>query len=150
MKYKVVYFFAVYLLLSSCSTTNRLYYWGTNGIADSGSCTKYEQLAYLNYEKQTPESVCALLCLYEDMVENPGGSRLLPPPGICAEYGYLLLRAETADIFEKYATDRQKRQLAGTDYISLFREKGLLMFQKEMELYPESIVFIEPLLDKLK
>ncbi len=36
-----------------------------------------------------------------------------------------------------------------SDYSGMFREKGLEMLQKEMVLYPESTIFIEPLVNKL-
>ena len=73
-------------ILSSCGVQS-LYYWG----GTSGGVTGYENLAYKDYKLQTPEMICKLVCMYEDMVRNPGGTRHMPPPGICAEYGYLLL-----------------------------------------------------------
>lgn len=133
------------VLLSSCGPTNALYYWGG---AQNGT-TAYENLAYQSYDKQTPKSVCNLVAVYEKMVTNPGGIRQVPPPGICAEYGYLLLRPETADIFMKNATDVQKKLFQSDDYGVLFSERGKEMLRKEMELYPESARFIEPLIKKL-
>jgi hypothetical protein len=133
------------VLLSSCGPTNALYYWGG---AQNGT-TAYENLAYQSYDKQTPKSVCNLVAVYEKMVTNPGGIRQVPPPGICAEYGYLLLRPETADIFMKNATDAQKKLFQSDDYGVLFSERGKEMLRKEMELYPESARFIEPLIKKL-
>ena len=132
-------------LLSSCGPTNALYYWGG---AQNGT-TAYENLAYQSYDKQTPKSVCNLVAVYEKMVTNPGGIRQVPPPGICAEYGYLLLLPETADIFMKNATDAQKKLFQSDDYGVLFSERGKEMLRKEMELYPESARFIEPLIKKL-
>ena len=95
---KIMLIVATIMLLSSCATTN-MYYWG----ATSNGASKYESLAYNNYDRQTPESICDLIVLYEDMVNNPGGSRNVVPPGICAEYGYLLLQEHTVEYFEKYA-----------------------------------------------
>jgi len=132
-------------LLSSCGPTNALYYWGG---AQNGT-TAYENLAYQSYDKQTPKSICNLVAVYEKMVTNPGGIRQVPPPGICAEYGYLLLLPETADIFMKNATDAQKKLFQSDDYGVLFSERGKEMLRKEMELYPESARFIEPLIKKL-
>ena len=137
---------ALGVLLSSCAES-RLYYWGSNPSSDKA--TKYEQLTYKYYDKQTPESLCSLIVLYEEMVNEPGGKRKVVPPGICAEYGYLLLQPTTADIFAQYATSRQKKKFDGSDYGNTFHEKGLLMMQKEIELYPESVKFIEPILKKL-
>ena len=79
--------------LTSCGFTSSLYYWG----GEQKGATTYENLAYMNYDKQTPESICKLICMYEDIVVNTGGSRKMPPPGICAEYGYMLLLPENAD-----------------------------------------------------
>lgn len=133
------------VLLSSCGpTTSALYYWGP----EEGQATKYEQLTYKSYKSQTPESICELLCAYEDMVSNPGGSTGVVPPGICAEYGYLLLQPEVAQIFAQYATSRQKRVYNTNDYSVLFAQKGKEMMEMELELYPESTVFISPLIKK--
>lgn len=131
--------------LTSCGVTSTLYYWGgvQNGV------TNYENLAYRSYDKQTPESLCKLICMYEDIVSNPGGTRQLPPPGICAEYGYMLLIPENAAIFAEHATAVQKKTFASSDYASFFPVKGKEMLQKEMELYPESSKFIAPLIKRL-
>lgn len=132
------------VFLTSCSVTS-LYYWG--GVQDG--TTAYENLAYLSYDKQTPESLCDLICVYEDMVNNPIGTRQVPPPGICAEYGYLLLKPETATQFAQSATDRQRSIFKRSDYETFFQERGEEMLLLEMEYYPESIVFIKPLFKKL-
>ena len=131
--------------LTSCGMTTSLYYWG----GTQNEATVYEHLAYKNYDKQTPESICKLICMYEDVVTYPGGTRRMPPPGICAEYGYLLLIPENAAIFAEHATAMQKRTFASGDYASLFPEKGKEMLQKEIELYPESAKFIAPLIERL-
>lgn len=133
------------VMLSSCGMTNTLYYWG--GI-QSGT-TAYENLAYQSYDKQTPKSICNLVAVYENMVTKPGGTRQVPPPGICAEYGYLLLQPETAETFLNNATPAQKKLFESNDYSALFLERGKEMLQKEIEFYPESAKFIEPLIKKL-
>ena len=144
MKRSIVVLAAV-VLLSSCGVTNSLYYWGGT---QSGT-TAYENLAYQSYDKQTPKSICNLVAVYENMVTKPGGSRQVPPPGICAEYGYLLLQPETAETFLNNATASQKKLFKTDDYGALFLERGQEMLQKEIELYPESAKFIEPLIKKL-
>lgn len=131
--------------LISCGFTSTLYYWG----GEQNGATTYEDLAYKNYDKQTPESLCKLICMYEEIVTDPGGSRRMPPPGICAEYGYMLLIPENAAIFAEHATAMQKRTFASGDYASFFPEKGKEMLQKEIELYPESAKFIAPLIERL-
>lgn len=131
--------------LTSCGLTSSLYYWG--GVQNGA--TTYENLAYKNYDKQTPESLCKLICMYEDIVSNPGGTRQVPPPGICAEYGYMLLIPENAGIFAEYATASQRNVFSFTDYEAFFPERGKEMMQKEMELYPESAKFLTPLIERL-
>ncbi len=137
---------AVALGLSACGPTTTLYYWG----GDQNKTTKYENLAYLNYDKQTPQSICKLVCVYEDMVTKPGGAKNVPPPGICAEYGYLLLLPETSETFENKATAGQKRTFSRKDYSSFFPEYGIILLQKEIEFYPESAIFINPLIEKFR
>ena len=131
--------------LTSCGVTSPLYYWG----GMQNGATTYENLAYQNYDKQTPESLCKLICMYEDIVSNPGGTRMMPPPGICAEYGYMLLIPENAAIFAEYATTAQRRAFASSDYASFFPEKGKELLQKEIEMYPESAKFIAPIIERL-
>ena len=131
--------------LVSCGITSPLYYWG--GVQNGA--TAYEHLAYKNYDKQTPESLCKLICMYEDIVSNPGGTRRMPPPGICAEYGYMLIIPENAVIFAEHATAMQKRVFGSGDYASFFPEKGKELLQREIELYPESARFIAPLIERL-
>lgn len=133
------------VMMSSCAAP-RLYYWGSTG---SGT-TLYEKLAYQQYDKQTPEAICAMVCLYEDMVSHPGGSRGVPPPGICAEYGFLLLQPTTAEYFAQHATHKQRKSFSSGNYAEFFSERGEAMLAKEIELYPESAKFIEPLLKRAK
>ncbi len=136
---------ALLLVLTASCGAPRLYYWGS-----TGETTLYEKLTYQQYDKQTPEAVCELVCLYEDMVTNPGGTRQVPPPGICAEYGYLLLQPSTADYFTAHATKIQRKTFKTSDYSAFFIERGREMLAKEVELYPESAKFIEPLLKRMK
>lgn len=140
---RVIVLILACIMLSSCGTAS-LYYWG--GV--SNGATAYEHVAYKSYDKQTPESICKLVVVYEDMVKHPTGTRLMPPPGICAEYGYLLLQPETAEVFAKSATTAQKKVFEGTDYNMLFRQRGEEMLKMEIELYPESAKFIAPLIKR--
>ena len=134
------------LLLSACGPTAEvLYYWGGSheGVSD------YERYAYRSTARETPESLCALLLRYEKLVSNPGGLRQVPPPGICAEYAWLLVQPETAVTFAEHASDRQKAAYGFTDYGAGFRERSRELFEMEMRYYPESIVFIKPLAERL-
>ena len=142
---KIIIIAMTVVIFSSCGTTNSLYYWGGT---QSGT-TAYENYAYQSYDKQTPKSLCNLVAVYENMVTKPGGSRQVPPPGICAEYGYLLLQPETAETFLNNATSAQKKLFQSEDYSAIFLERGMEMLQKEIEFYPESAKFIEPLIKKL-
>lgn len=132
------------LFLTSCASSN-LYYWG-----GGYEVSRYEELAYRSYSKHTPESICALVVLYEDMTSNVGGIRNTVPPGICAEYGFLLLQERTLESFETYATSTQRKVFDSDDYGTLFSEKGIKMLEKEIELYPESTKFIEPMIKRAK
>ena len=142
---KVFVLLLVTFCLISCGMTTSLYYWG----GSHNGATTYENLAYKNYDKQTPESICKLICMYEDIVTHPGGIRNMPPPGICAEYGYMLLIPENAEIFAKHATSTQKRTFVSTEYATFFPQKGKELMLKEIELYPESAKFIAPLIERL-
>lgn len=136
----------IVLMFTSCAAP-KLYYWGS---MPGRETSRYEEFAYQNYDDQTPESICDLICVYEDMVKNPGGTRKVVPPGICAEYGFLLLQPNTAEAFEKSANNRQRKIFSTTDYVTFFPQYGITMIQKEIELYPESATFINPLLKRLK
>ena len=142
---KIIILALAVVMLSSCGTTNTLYYWG----GTQNGTTTYENLAYKSYKKQTPKSLCGLIAVYENMVTNPGGTRQVPPPGICAEYGYLLLTPGTAETFMNNATPAQKKLFNSSDFNAAFLERGKEMLQKEIEFYPESAKFIEPLIKKL-
>ena len=149
---KVLLLGVVALALASCETTNQnLYDWGSaRSNSNSNDGTLYEQSFYRYYDLQAPENLCNLLCAYDEIINNPGGARNVPPPGICAEYGYLLLSPGTAETFSSNATEWQKERFNTADFTTQFRELGLLMFQKEMEFYPESATFIKPILERLK
>jgi len=115
----------------------------------SDGTSAYEKLAYRVYDKQTPKSLCDMIAIYEKMVSKPGGTRMVPPPGICAEYGYLLLQPDTAETFAKNAKSSQKNLFDTNDYAALFHEKGKELLLMEIEYYPESEKFIRPLIQKL-
>ena len=73
-----------------------------------------------------PPSVLGLSgMVYEKLITQPEGLRKMPPPGLCAEYGYLL--AKQGDT-----------------------ERGVKLLEKETELYPESAVFVRRLIKQLK
>lgn len=146
-KLLVVLFLAV--AFCSCTTTSpMLYRWGG-----------YEYLYHQYYKTQTPESYAQLYIAYNALVTNPGGARSTVPPGICAEFGYMLLEPETSAILIDYYNNpnhfpiKQRKEMEGTDWNQVFapellREKGLKMLRKEIELYPESATFLAPIINK--
>lgn len=147
MRKLLIVLFAV-IALSSCGTTN-LYYWGDGKNINMANKSKYETCLYDFYNKQTPDSYCELICLYEDMTSRPGGSRGVVPPGICAEYGYLLLKDGGAEMFANNASKRQMKIMGNNISSDEFKEKAMEMFKKEIELYPESQTFIAPIIERL-
>jgi len=87
-----------------------LYTWGS-----------YEQDSYNYLHKANEESIQNLLLAYQEVIENQEGSRETTPPGICADYGFLLLQLDRV-------------------------AEGKAMLEKEIELYPESKVFVDRIL----
>ena len=144
--------FWIFLFLTaffcSCNIPKDLYSWGL-----------YEDSYYNFYKKHSPESYAQLYSSYSAMVTVPGGVRGVVPPGIYAEYGYLLLAPETPAILIEYYSNpknfpkKVRQTMEGTDWSQVFapevlRAKGLEMLQKEIELYPESATFLEPIINK--
>lgn len=103
----------VVVFFSSCGTS-ALYNWN-----------KYEDTSYAYYKTQTPEAIEALLKTYEKMIKNQNGTRKVVPPGIYAEYGYLLIKNGKKD-------------------------DGIEMLRKEISTYPESQIFIERIINQLE
>ncbi|MEG1684862.1 MAG: DUF4810 domain-containing protein, partial [Bacteroides sp.] len=86
----------------------------------------YEQTSYNYYKQQTPEATEALLKTYEQMIKYQSQSqRKILPPGISAEYGYLLIQAGK-------------------------KEEGLAMLENEIKTYPQSKTFIERIIKMVK
>lgn len=129
------------LMFSSCGTSN-LYYWGTmsNDISD------YERAVYSYYKYQSPESVCRLIETYQDIINTCKDNEKMIPPGICAEFGYVLLNPDNEAYFNEYATKSQKNMMRGL----VFMEYGREMMEKEIALYPEARKFLEPVIERIK
>ena len=102
------------LLLTSCTTTTSLYSW-----------SNYVDTSYNYYKKQTPEASEALLKSYQDIIKKQKGSRKIVPPGIYAEYGFMLIQAGKKD-------------------------EGVTNLKKEIELYPESKVFVVRIVNQIE
>ncbi len=101
-------------LAASCTVQKPLYSW-----------YNYNTTSY-NYLKNADDaSTQQLLESYQKIIEKQKGSRGVVPPGIYADYGFLLLKVNKTT-------------------------EGKSMLAKEMELYPESKVFIERILKMLE
>ena len=78
---------------------------------------------------------------------DPVACKLLPADGEVKSW--LLAQPETAAIFAEHATARQKAVYDFTDYGSGFLARSRELFEREMQYYPESILFIKPLAERL-
>lgn len=104
---------SILTLLVSCAPT-KMYYWG-----------KYDQAMYQYNKKQTEDTKLNLLSVYEDIIKKKDkGTRNEVPPGVYADYGYLLIQEGQID-------------------------KGKEMLEKEISLYPESKKIVEYILNKI-
>jgi len=97
------------LCLTSCATKT-LYSW-----------ENYDDTSYKYLKNSDEKSTQALIKTYQKLIEKQTGTRQTVPPGIYADYGFILLQANKT-------------------------EEGKAMLQKEIDLYPESKVFIERIL----
>jgi hypothetical protein len=101
---------AITLSLTSCAP-KMLYSWGN-----------YDDTSYTYLKNSDEKSVDRLTKTYQHIIENPNGTRKVVPPGVYADYGFILLQANKT-------------------------EEGKAMLEKEIALYPESKVFIDRVLN---
>lgn len=93
--------------LVSCGTTVKLYNWGN-----------YEKTSYEYLKAPNEETLADLIKSYEYIMSHQDNVlRQTVPPGICADYGYFLIRSGKT-------------------------KEGMDLLEKEIELYPESKTFI--------
>ena len=111
----IIFLLLITSLLASCSANKKsLYTWN-----------KYENTSY-NYVKNNDENATkGLIEEYKKIINNQKGTRGTVPPGIYADYGFLLIQTNRV-------------------------EEGKLMLQKEIELYPESKTFINKIYSMLE
>lgn len=107
---KLLFFTALTLVLASCTVNKPLYSWG-----------KYEHVSYNYLKNQDDKAIQDLIKTYESLIKNQEGSRQTVPPGVYADYGFLLLQLNKV-------------------------EQGKAMLAKELELYPESAALVERIL----
>ena len=100
--------------VTACTVTKPLYNW-------SG----YDDAVYAYTKNSSEQSISNLVKIYTKLIDNSGGSRNVPPPGVCADYGYILI---------------QKGEIT----------KGKELLVKETILYPESKPFIDRILKRFE
>ena len=106
--------FFLFLLIIGCSSSKNLYTW-----------ENYDLTSYNYLKNADEESVKELKETYTKIIEEQKGTRNVPPPGIYADFGFLLI--------QEGETERGKELLA-----------------KEIELYPESEKFITRILKMIE
>ena len=98
------------LLLTSCAP-KMLYSWGN-----------YDDISYKYLKNGDAKSTEQLIKTYQLLIDKQKGTRRTVPPGIYADYGFILL--QTGRTVE-----------------------GKAMLNKEIRIYPESKVFINNILN---
>ncbi len=102
------------LFLASCAPQKTLYNWG-----------KYQETSYRYVKTDTDKDRENLIKSYEYIINNQKEGRQVVPPGIYADYGYLLVKqGKTAE--------------------------GLKLMKMEIALYPESEAFIGRIIKRLE
>lgn len=112
--YNIITVLAIAFISTSCNSTQNLYSW-----------YNYEDATYQYSKKQTEELQAKVLEQYKKITENQKGVRGVVPPGMYAEYGYLLCKSGK-------------------------KTEGLGFLKKEIELYPESKAFISRIIKQFE
>ncbi len=107
---QLIIFILTLIVLSACTMQKQLYTWND-----------YPVTSYNYLKNSDDKSIQDLIKTYNKIIEKQKGSRNMVPPGIYADYGFLLLQADKVS-------------------------EGKAMLQKEIELYPESKIFIDRIL----
>lgn len=102
------------MAMTSCQTEQSLYSW-------YGS----EDATYTYTKRGTEETLTNAMAQYEKVVNNQKGLRKVVPPGVNAEYGYLLYKAGK-------------------------KKEGLALLRAEIKAYPESEKFISRIINQLE
>lgn len=106
---------AAAVILASCSSAPKLYEWYT-----------YTDTTYQYIKAGDDEATTKLFEVYQKVIDGQEKAvRQTVPPGVYADYGYLLVKAGKV-------------------------KEGKEMLTKEMELYPESAAFINSILKRIK
>lgn len=102
------------MAMASCQTQQSLYSW-----YDSQDAT------YTYTKRNTDETLAKAMAQYEKVISKQNGLRNTVPPGVNAEYGYLLYKAGK-------------------------KEQGLALLRAEIAAYPESERFISRIIKQLE
>ena len=109
-KYFLIVIISIFTI--SCTSTKPLYNW-----------KGYDDAVYGYTKASDDKSTEKLIKIYENLIKKSGGTREVPPPGVCADYGYILIKKGE-------------------------KAKGKELLAQEIVLYPESRVFIERILKR--
>jgi len=110
------YFFLAVCVMAmiSCQTQTSLYSWYNS-----------EDATYTYVKRGTDETLTKAMEQYEIVLKKQKGLRKTVPPGMNAEYGYILCKAGK-------------------------KEEGLTLLRAEIQAYPESEVFISRIIKQLE
>jgi hypothetical protein len=111
---KKTLFYLIPIVLASSCAPKGLYSWG-----------KYDSASYSYLKKNDEKATQELIKTYQAIIAKQKGTRKVVPPGIYADYGFILI---------------QTGKLA----------EGSALLEKEMALYPESAIFIKRILNTSK
>ncbi|MBQ2886808.1 MAG: DUF4810 domain-containing protein [Alphaproteobacteria bacterium] len=100
---------------ASCTTTSKALY----------SWHNYEDASYQYQKKGSDELFAKAMAEYLKVIEKQRGTRKTVPPGLNAEYGYMLYKSGKA-------------------------AEGIAFLKKEIALYPESEVYISRIIKQLE
>lgn len=112
--FKILAMVMTLTMAAACTTQKPFYTWND-----------YEAKSYEYLKNSDEASTQNLMETYEKIIKTQKGSRGVVPPGIYADYGFLLLQADKT-------------------------VEGQQMLAKEVELYPESKVFIDRILQMME
>jgi len=113
-KIKFVFMFGFSLMVLSCATQKTLYNWGN-----------YQEVSYQYMKSSNEQDLEKLLARYQYLIDNQKAGRQVAPPGMYADYGFLLVKKGRV-------------------------EEGLKLMKMEVALYPESAVFVEGIIKRIE